>query len=217
MKSWSWKPDGETARSVCGIPAKDTNPAKCTFPPGKHGVLTLVALVNGVPETHRKNISVVTNPRVCTSKALDDWWPITTNFGTVSQTHPDGHTGRDYGAPKGVRVYAVESGTVVFRGSAGSAGNMVVIHSPTVDTYYMHFDGFAPGLQEGEQVTAGTLIGYVGNTGHSVSLNGGDGSHLHIEQHAPPGPPYFVPVRKGNPPKTRNLPPPNTKIEPCFF
>ena len=75
-----------------------------------------------------------------------------------------------------------------------------------MNSYYMHLDAFDPGLSQGQYIEAGTLIGYVGNTGGVVSKTGGDGSHLHFEQHMPAGEPYYE----------MRVPPRRTVVEPCF-
>lgn len=85
------------------------------------------------------------------------------------------HLGIDYAAPTGTPVWAAQSGTIVSRGPAGGAGNMVIIrHDGGIDTVYMHLNKFADGHKVGQRVAAKTVIGYVGTTGLST------GPHLHF-------------------------------------
>ena len=48
-----------------------------------------------------------------------------------------------------------------------------------MDWYYAHLADFAPGLENGQRVEAGDLVGYVGDTGNAV----GTPPHLHMELH----------------------------------
>jgi murein DD-endopeptidase MepM/ murein hydrolase activator NlpD len=60
------------------------------------------------------------------------------------------------------------------------SGNGWYLYLPDGTFYfYAHLSGFAPGLAEGDAVTKGQVIGYVGDTG-----NPGPGNyHLHFEWH----------------------------------
>lgn len=85
------------------------------------------------------------------------------------------HRAVDYAAPRGTPVYAVGDGKVIFKGRKGAAGQMVVLqHDGDIQTYYAHLDKFAKGLQVGDFVKKGTLIGTVGSTGRAT------GPHLHF-------------------------------------
>jgi murein DD-endopeptidase MepM/ murein hydrolase activator NlpD len=48
--------------------------------------------------------------------------------------------------------------------------------SETFAYYYAHLDRYAEGLQEGQQVHRGDLLGYVGSTGNASE----DAPHLHF-------------------------------------
>ena len=85
------------------------------------------------------------------------------------------HLGIDYAAPVGTPVWAAASGTIIQRGPAGGAGNLVLIkHDGGIDTAYMHLSKFASGQEVGQHVDAKTVIGYVGATGLAT------GPHLHF-------------------------------------
>ena len=85
------------------------------------------------------------------------------------------HEGNDLFAPRGRPAVAVVSGNVVQTvGQLG--GNQVKLFGDDgVAYYYTHLDGFgAKG-----RVSAGSVIGYVGNTGNAA----GGPSHVHFEVH----------------------------------
>lgn len=86
------------------------------------------------------------------------------------------HSGIDYAAPKGSRIYASGDGVVKRAQYAGGYGNMVVIqHNNEYSTGYGHMNSFAKGIRPGVRVKQGQVIGYVGSTGRST------GPHLHFE------------------------------------
>lgn len=85
------------------------------------------------------------------------------------------HRGLDIKTQAGVPVIAAANGTVVKVGRNGYLGKTVEIRheSHLYKTLYAHLQGYAEGLEVGQQVTRGQVIGYVGNTGRST------GAHLH--------------------------------------
>ena len=86
------------------------------------------------------------------------------------------HDGIDLVAPAGTPIYAAGDGVVVGAEPNGRYGNWIRIeHGQKLATVYGHLMAFAPGIQPGEQVVRGELIGFVGSTGRST------GAHLHFE------------------------------------
>ena len=84
------------------------------------------------------------------------------------------HTGIDIPAPSGTPILACKSGQVVTSAYHYSYGNYVVIgHGNGNSTLYAHMSSRA--VSEGDMVTQGQTIGYVGTTGSST------GNHLHLE------------------------------------
>lgn len=84
------------------------------------------------------------------------------------------HRGIDWSAPLGTPVQAAGAGTVLEAGDKGNYGNCVIIvHDEVYQTLYAHLNTIE--VEVGETVTAGQLIGQVGNTGVST------GPHLHYE------------------------------------
>lgn len=79
------------------------------------------------------------------------------------------HTGVDYAAPAGTPVVALGDGVVTFRAYKGGGGNTIRIrHNSTYETGYLHLSKYAKGLQVGQYVKQGEVIGYVGSTGAST-------------------------------------------------
>ena len=86
-----------------------------------------------------------------------------------------GHVGHDLAGRVGTPIYATGSGVVTVSGWYGTAGNAVSIHHGNeTETRYYHLN-VDPLVEVGDQVEAGQLIGYLGNTGAST------GPHLHLE------------------------------------
>ncbi len=77
------------------------------------------------------------------------------------------HHGVDYAAPRGTQVHTIGDGKVVAKGyQARGGGNYLKIkHNSVYTTEYMHLDHFAKGINRGDRVKQGQLIGYVGMTG----------------------------------------------------
>ena len=84
------------------------------------------------------------------------------------------HNGIDLAAAQGTPIYATRAGKVTRTSyQAGGAGNYVSInHLDGFSTIYMHMTHYV--VSQGQDVSQGQLIGYVGNTGIST------GPHLHF-------------------------------------
>jgi len=86
------------------------------------------------------------------------------------------HAGIDLVAPKGAAVLASANGVVQKSMYQKGYGNHIVItHYPTLETLYAHL--WITLVKEGDLVTQGQLIGFVGDTGLAT------GPHLHYEIH----------------------------------
>ena len=97
--------------------------------------------------------------------------PVTSGFGMRWGRM---HEGIDIGVPAGTPIHAAASGRVVYSGWMGGYGNLVAIdHGRGLSTAYGHQSSVAVG--NGQIVTQGQVIGYVGCTGHCF------GDHLHFE------------------------------------
>jgi murein DD-endopeptidase MepM/ murein hydrolase activator NlpD len=85
------------------------------------------------------------------------------------------HTGLDFRAAYGTPIRAVKGGVVLYAGNSGDwAGNHVAIkHADGMTTMYSHMSSMA--VRAGQSVSAGQVIGRVGETGRAF------GAHLHFE------------------------------------
>lgn len=108
-------------------------------------------------------------------------WPVqgivTSSFGSrLDPINGEGafHAGIDIATAKGEAVRAPADGTVLKAGMGNGYGREVVIdHGHGIQTLYGHLSGFA--VTEGQEVSRGDILGYVGSSGHST------GPHLHYE------------------------------------
>lgn len=106
-------------------------------------------------------------------------WPatckvITQKYGNKSTRYVRGyHTGIDIGCKSGSPIYAAHDGRVIVAGWKGAYGNTVEIQAGELVTSYHHMSSIAATV--GRNVSAGTVIGYIGSTGQST------GPHLHFE------------------------------------
>ena len=112
---------------------------------------------------------------------LPGWYSISSPFGyriNPVSGRAQNHGGIDIPASGGTPILAAKSGQVITSvygsGSYWSYGNYVVIdHGNGNSTLYAHMSSRA--VSEGQMVTQGQVIGYVGTTGNST------GNHLHLE------------------------------------
>ena len=110
---------------------------------------------------------------------VDDWW--FPRF--VPRFHL--HVGTDIFAAHGTPVRAPVDGRV--RITNGRIGGLAVYVYMRDGTYFYmaHLSGLAAGLQEGQQVRTGDVVGYVGDSGNAR----GGAPHVHFEIHPRGGPP----------------------------
>lgn len=117
---------------------------------------------------------------VSPEKAAQDVWLLPLDDYTF--TSPYGvrwgklHAGIDLAAPEGTPYKAVHGGVVTAAGYNGGYGYSITIRQDNgVEVIYAHSRRLL--VQAGQKVTAGQVIGEVGNTGYSY------GTHLHLEVH----------------------------------
>lgn len=100
---------------------------------------------------------------------LEAGYAISSPFGNRGAEH---HDGIDLASPFGTPIMASSDGIVVGTGYDASAGNYVIIrHGNGLYSNYFHMSEI--GTTIGDNVKAGTIIGFVGSTGNST------GDHLH--------------------------------------
>jgi murein DD-endopeptidase MepM/ murein hydrolase activator NlpD len=87
-----------------------------------------------------------------------------------------GHEGIDIIAPRGEPVVAVDDGTIAKLFLSKPGGITIYQFDPTETYayYYAHLDRYADGLAEGDIISRGQVIGYVGSTGNAAT------PHLHF-------------------------------------
>ena len=119
----------------------------------------------------------------------------TDDFGQQRAGGP--HQGNDLLAAKKTPVVAAEAGKVKFWTTSASAGCMLYLYGVSGTSYdYIHLNNdltmgndnrgkcvpgvaYARGLKDGAKVTAGQLLGYVGDSGDANGIH----PHLHFEVH----------------------------------
>jgi murein DD-endopeptidase MepM/ murein hydrolase activator NlpD len=90
------------------------------------------------------------------------------------------HEGNDLFATFGTPVVAVHDGTIGRVGTLAISGNRLWLTTPHGDAFfYAHLSAFSPAAVDGNFVKAGTVLGYVGNTGDAEPTP----PHLHFEIH----------------------------------
>jgi murein DD-endopeptidase MepM/ murein hydrolase activator NlpD len=104
---------------------------------------------------------------------------VTSGFGW--RRHPvrrfrDFHGAVDYRAARGTPVMAAADGVIEsIKHNDYWLGNHVIIrHSNGWKTVYGHFSNFGESVKKGRKITAGTIVGYAGDTGMAT------GPHLHF-------------------------------------
>jgi murein DD-endopeptidase MepM/ murein hydrolase activator NlpD len=97
--------------------------------------------------------------------------PVTSSFGMRWGRM---HTGIDIGVGYGTPIHAAAAGRVIYAGWMDGYGNLVFVdHGGGISTGYAHQSRIA--VANGQTVSQGDVIGYVGCTGHCF------GPHLHFE------------------------------------
>ncbi len=90
------------------------------------------------------------------------------------------HEGNDLFTNFGTPVVAVADGTVENVGSLKISGNRLWVYADSGDQFfYAHLSAFSPEAVDHRHVRAGTVLGYVGNTGDAEPTP----PHLHFEIH----------------------------------
>ncbi|GEM_PF-2035658 len=103
-------------------------------------------------------------------------WRISQRFGENPANYAEyglaGHEGLDFGVPVGTPVYAAHDGMAI-PATGPTYGVQVWCYGAGLTSVYAHLEGVVLG-NSGQDVRAGDLIGYSGNTGRST------GPHLHF-------------------------------------
>ncbi|MGH7655155.1 MAG: M23 family metallopeptidase [Gemmatimonadaceae bacterium] len=89
------------------------------------------------------------------------------------------HNAEDILAKRGTPVLAADDGTVIHVGKNALGGNVVWTTDPShkFAFYYAHLQGYAKGLHDGQTITRGEVLGYVGTSGNAPK----NVPHLHFQ------------------------------------
>lgn len=93
------------------------------------------------------------------------------------------HEGIDIMTPKGTPVYSISSGHIYRIGwnTYGGWRINIIDSSGKYHMYYAHLEAYAPGLKQGQHISAGQLIGFVGDSGYgNKGTTGKFAPHLHF-------------------------------------
>ncbi len=117
----------------------------------------------------------------------DDDCYVLDNYGDCRSGCSRLHEGVDMMADPGLPIMSVSAGVITKmytdRGLTYGAGNGWTIYDEENDVHYryFHLQDLAPGLEEGDEVELGQIIGSVGETGTTGNGNSSDNFHLHFE------------------------------------
>jgi murein DD-endopeptidase MepM/ murein hydrolase activator NlpD len=89
------------------------------------------------------------------------------------------HNAIDIMAARNTPVVAAVSGSILKLHNSAAGGLTIYASDPSSRfvMMYGHLDSYRPGLKEGDRVTRGQIIGFVGSTGNANPL----GPHLHFQ------------------------------------
>ena len=89
------------------------------------------------------------------------------------------HNSQDILAKRGTPVIAADDGSVIHVGTNKLGGKVVWTTDPShkLAYYYAHLDHYAKGLHDGQSISRGDVLGYVGTTGNAPK----DVPHLHFQ------------------------------------
>jgi murein DD-endopeptidase MepM/ murein hydrolase activator NlpD len=117
----------------------------------------------------------------------EDYCYVSNSFGDCRGSDCSrSHEGVDIMADQGLPIRATVSGRLTYRyvdsGQTTGAGNGWTLFDDSTNTWwkFFHMGSHAEGLEVGDQVVQGDVIGYVGNTGTSGAPTGTN-HHLHLE------------------------------------
>jgi murein DD-endopeptidase MepM/ murein hydrolase activator NlpD len=89
------------------------------------------------------------------------------------------HNAVDILAKRGTPVIAADDGTIIKVGTNALGGNVIwaMDQQKRFVYYYAHLDHYARGMHDGQPITRGDVLGYVGTTGNAPK----DVPHLHFQ------------------------------------
>ena len=164
---------GSGGGAAVNTPSAPTGPFTVSSPNNSQGLVDVCSQAPGYGMTLRDCVlaSVGPFPIAGLSYWTDDWHACRdgcTRF----------HEGLDMFARSGTPLVAIADGFVSQKLVGDLSGISVEItDSGGVQYFYAHLSAWAPGIQAGDRVQAGQVLGYVGNTGNAIYTP----PHLHLE------------------------------------
>lgn len=153
-------------------PEKNVFPATMSVCPGMTVANRPATDANLVMTDYRQ--FVVAEGKVTLASAPVEAACFSSGFGPRSFSN---HKGVDYYAKEAVDIYAAAAGKVKEKTYRDDFGNMLVVdHGNGVFTRYAHLQEFSAGLEEGDSVKRGEVLGLMGNTSKYKVAR-----HLHYE------------------------------------
>jgi len=192
---------GSVSFAGTGTPGWDVPDTKTLTFNGIHTLILTPAAADYV--AYDANFEGTPGPSPCPHAVLNGSPTITDPYGALGRRSIP-HMGRDYDGSIGTPILSEDAGVVAHSDSGKSSGWAIVVRSADATSYYFHMSHRSP-FNVGDTVQGGTQVGTIGNTGHVESSTGGNGAHLHFEQHLPGGPVWDS---TGHVPK-------GTQFEPC--
>jgi murein DD-endopeptidase MepM/ murein hydrolase activator NlpD len=170
---------GTTSPSVAVHPASSVS--TLADAPVAHGLAVVAPKVVALRASRSRTVAVKKVTKAAPKKVVaSDAWFRPSAAGIVSPFGPRWgrmHKGVDFGAHYGAPIRAIGDGVVVGTGyQSGESGYgqiTIIRHSNGFYSAYAHQSSYL--VHEGEHVSAGEVIGYVGATGEVT------GPHLHFE------------------------------------
>ena len=146
-------------------------PAESPAPPGSRSAAPLAAEADANVDWLRTRGLIVPVAGVAPAQIVDTY--------NDARDGARRHNAVDILAPRGAEVLAAEDGVVLRVGTNALGGN--VIWATDVERrfayYYAHLERWARGLREGQSVSRGEVIGYVGTSGNAPKNT----PHLHFQ------------------------------------
>lgn len=146
----------------------------------------LASKILAIANSYRWQAAILTEPyafpfpdEVRGKVSYSNSWGDPRSFGGKRQ-----HEGIDLFAPQGTPLIALTDGKVVRKGWNKLGGWRIMIQDekyPQFFYYYAHLSKYAEGLEEGDVVSKGQVIGYVGDSGYGPEgTTGKFEPHLHF-------------------------------------
>jgi murein DD-endopeptidase MepM/ murein hydrolase activator NlpD/SH3-like domain-containing protein len=145
---------------------------------------TQTYLIRVQPELLRSShyiITITREPALAFPVQGRDSKQIASFFGAVRDAGRRRHEGVDIFAPRGTPALASVNGTITRVGANKLGGNFAFLtdNSRGISLYYAHLDRW--NVTQGQRVSAGDTVGFVGNTGNAQTI----APHLHFGLYSP--------------------------------